>query len=358
MSLSSPSPPTPMDPNQVASQQASYNTTAGEQSQAGSAINQVNPYGSLTYSQSGTGPGGVPLYTATSQLSPQQQQLLTTLQGTQNIAGQQGQQTLAGANYGAQNPGDVIGNMTSGNTKALLDKETTYLQPQFDHDLNTLDTKLKNQGFAPGQPGYDQAMNALKQSQGQTVTGFLAQAEPAAYSQATSSYLMPLNLATSEMGLSQPGSVGANLVQTPQLSIGAPNYTGAVSQYETANEQNYQNQMQQQNAMMSGLFGLGGNVLGGMARSGGFNGLGSALGQLGYTALGGVTGFASDRRLKENIVPLFKLLNGLTWYTFNYIWSAAPKQGLMADEVEAIRPWAVFDIGGGFKAVNYAEALT
>lgn len=350
-----------MDPNQVAATQANYNTTAGEQSQAGSMVNQNNPYGSLSYSQTGTGPNGVPIYTATSQLSPQQQQLLNTLQGTQNIAGQQGQQTLAGANYGAQNPGDVIGNMTSGNTKALLDKETTYLQPQFDHDLNTLDTKLKNQGFAPGQPGYDQAMNALKQSQGQTVTGFLAQAEPAAYSQATSSYLMPLNLATSEMGLSQPGSVGANLVQTPQLSIGAPNYTGAVSQYETANEQNYQNQMQQQNAMMSGLFGLGGNVLGGMARSGGFNGISSAIGgglsSLGSSAMAALPLLMSDRRLKKNIVPLFKLLNGLTWYAFNYIWSAAPQQGLMADEVEAIRPWAVFDIGGGFKAVNYAEAL-
>lgn len=252
MSLSSPTPP---DPTQTANTQQQYNLSAGEASQAGSAVNQVNPYGSLTYTQTGTGPNGVPIYTASSQLSPAQQQLLNTLQGNQSTAGGQAGALLAGANYGAQNPSDVIGGATSGTTKALLGQETAYLNPFFNTQTSQLDTKLRNQGFAPGQPGYDNAMRDLSQNQNQSVTGFLAQAEPAAYQQATQSYQMPLQMATQELGLSQPGSVGQNLVQTPQLSVSAPDYSGLT-------EQNYAQQVAQHNAMMSGLFGLAGNVVG------------------------------------------------------------------------------------------------
>ena len=182
MSLSSPSPPTPLPAGQVADTQQQYNTTAGTASQAGSAVNQVNPYGSLTYTQSGTGPGGVPLYTATTQLSPAQQQLLTTLQGTQQTAQNQAGNLLTEGNYGGANPSTVIGNMTSGTTGQLLGAETGYLDPFFTQQTSQLDTQLRNQGFDPSSPAYKQAMNNLNQTQNQSVTGFLAQAEPAAYS--------------------------------------------------------------------------------------------------------------------------------------------------------------------------------
>ena len=75
MSLGAPSPP---DPTQVANTTQGYNTTAGTSSQAGSLFNQSTPYGTINYSQTGTGPGGVPLYSGTETLTPQQQQLLTT----------------------------------------------------------------------------------------------------------------------------------------------------------------------------------------------------------------------------------------------------------------------------------------
>jgi hypothetical protein len=260
MSLSAPAPPQAADPSQVANTQAQYNTAAGVESQAGSAVNQQNPYGSLTYSQSGTGPGGVPIYTATTQLSPAQQKLLDTLQSTQTTAEQQAGNLIGGANYGAGNPAATIGGATSGTTQALLGQETSYLNPFFTQQTTQLDTQLRNQGFDPSSPAYQQAMNNLQQSQNQSVTGFLASAEPAAYQQAVQSYELPLQTATSELGISQPGSVGANLVQTPQLSIGAPNYAGAVAQQESVQEQTYQNQLAQQNAMMSGLFGLGGKL--------------------------------------------------------------------------------------------------
>lgn len=63
----------------------------------------------------------------------------------------------------------------------------------------------------------------------------------------------------------------------------------------------------------------------------------------------------SDRRVKENIVRVAVLANGLGVYLFNYIWSGKQQLGVMADEVEKLLPHAVTTGMFGFKMVNYAE---
>lgn len=279
MSLSSPAPPVPENPSSVAATQQQYNTQAGIESQAGSNVNQQTPFGSLTYAQTGTGPNGVPLYTATTALSPEEQNLLRILQGTQATAGTQASNLISGANYGAQNPADVVGGMTSGTTKDLLDKEVSYLQPWQTMQRDQLDTKMRNQGLAPGNPAYDNSMAQLEKSFGNTVTGFLATAEPAAYQQATSSYMLPLTTAEQELGISQPQ--GPQFAPTPALNTQPANYTGAVANYNTAENTAYQSKLQQQQAMMSGLFGVPTAILGGWARSpSGGAAITSALGAL------------------------------------------------------------------------------
>lgn len=71
-----PSAPPPA-PNYTAAAQATAqgNLEAARAGLAGSLIGQKTPYGSLTYSQSGTDPFGNPMYTATQSLSPEQQEL-------------------------------------------------------------------------------------------------------------------------------------------------------------------------------------------------------------------------------------------------------------------------------------------
>lgn len=61
----------------------------------------------------------------------------------------------------------------------------------------------------------------------------------------------------------------------------------------------------------------------------------------------------SDRRLKTNIKPVAELSNGLTWYTFDYIWGE-PSEGVMADEVEKLYPDAVFE-RDGYQVVDYTK---
>jgi hypothetical protein len=271
MSLSAPTPPSPQDPNSVATTQQGFNTTAGTASQAGSAINQQTPFGSLSYTQSGTGPGGVPLYTASTQLSPQQQSILDTLQG------QVGGSLNQGA-YGSQSPAQAIGGPTSGATQALLGQETSYLQPYFTTQNQQLDTQLRNQGIFPSQTSnpsnpstwgpYERAMNQTQENQNQSVENFLATAEPQAYQQSVSNYLLPLQTASQEMGLMNPQMVNSSLAQTPQLSIQPANYIGAVANQQQMLEQQYQQQLQQEQATMSGLFGIPTALLGGYAKAG------------------------------------------------------------------------------------------
>jgi hypothetical protein len=91
-------------------------------------------------------------------------------------------------------------------------------------------------------------------------------------------------------------------------------------------QQNYLAQQQQQNAMMGGLFGLG----------------------------GAFAGLFSDRRLKDNIKKVGKLDNGLDVYS--YTMNGVPQIGLIAQEVEKVKPEAVGEIGG-FKTVRYDLAV-
>jgi len=78
-------------------------------------------------------------------------------------------------------------------------------------------------------------------------------------------------------------------------------------------------------------------------------------------AIGAALMFASDRRLKRDIVRVGTIDNGLPWYTFRYVWDApdAPiRHGLMSDDVRNVRPEAIMvDPASGFDMVNYAMAM-
>jgi hypothetical protein len=81
-------------------------------------------------------------------------------------------------------------------------------------------------------------------------------------------------------------------------------------------------------------------------------GLGKFLGAL----------FASDPRLKTNIVKLGEEADGLGLYAWDYLPADGPiaafmpegrQRGVMADEVATLRPWALGPVVGGYATVNY-----
>jgi hypothetical protein len=64
-------------------------------------------------------------------------------------------------------------------------------------------------------------------------------------------------------------------------------------------------------------------------------------------------GTPSDIRLKRDIAPLRRLDNGLELYRFRYLWSDTTYVGVMAQEVERVRPDAVMRGADGYLRVNY-----
>lgn len=62
----------------------------------------------------------------------------------------------------------------------------------------------------------------------------------------------------------------------------------------------------------------------------------------------------SDRRLKEDIEQVGHYENGLPMYEFRYKGDPQKWRGVMADDVEKVRPETVRTTLDGFKAVNYS----
>lgn len=111
---------------------------------------------------------------------------------------------------------------------------------------------------------------------------------------------------------------GADVLGANQLA-----YNGALNAYNQ--------RQQQQQANLGGLFGLAGT-------------------------LGGAALLGSDRRFKTDIERIGELPNGLPVYSFRYRKENRSTVGLMADDVEQVKPWAVHYIRGR-KFVDYREAL-
>lgn len=312
-----------VDPNSINSSQEGYNTLSAEEAATLSNVNQQTPFGNLTYTPTGIGPGGVPSYTATTQLSPQEQYLLGTGQTTQGLAATQGAELLGGVNYGE--PPD-LGTMTSGLTGQMLGSEVGSLTPYFNQQTEQLQSQLANQGLTPTDPAYQVAMNNMLQSQNQSITGFLAQAQPKAFQEALQSYETPLQTAESLYSVGAPGSLSSNLINTPTQGVGSVNAVGAAGVAQQGYDTNAQLAEQQYGSMLSGISNI----------------LGAGIKAIPF----------SDERLKENMHPVGKLDNGETVYVFNYKGSPVRELGVIAQKVEKHHPEAVHNIAG-LKAVDY-----
>jgi hypothetical protein len=252
-------------------------------------VDQSNMYGNLSWKQIGTAPDGTPLYGSSLNFSPQQQSLYDLLTGSQTAAGQQGQNLIKGANYGSQSPTQAIGDQSSGIQGQMMSQWLKSQQPWMTQQTDQLDTKLRNQGINPSPTAtndpstwgpYERAMGQNTQSQQMGVAGAASQFQPQAFQEATSLYQMPAQLGSALAQFGAPTSPGSSIVQAPGLQIGPPDLTGAVSAADKARMDAWQAEQQRQGSLMSGLFGLGGNILGGMARgpgglAGGLSGLGA-----------------------------------------------------------------------------------
>lgn len=146
---------------------------------------------------------------------------------------------------------------------------------------------------------------------------------------------LPLNQFDALMGSGQvtmPTAINYTPTQQANTDVLGANALSAQQQQAA-----YQAQLQQQSSAMGGLFGLGSAALGAAGDAGGFAAL------------------LSDRRLKTDIKRVGQTDDGLPIYTYRYKSGGPFHMGVMAQEVAAIVPHAVADMGGGVLGVHYGR---
>lgn len=328
---------TPKAPDPVATAQAQsgMNTDTALTQQLVNHTNQVGPWGSTTYSQNGTSSFtdssgrtiSIPQFTQTTEYSPGQQAIFDKTQTAQtNLADLSAEQSGKMRDYLAK-PFE-FNNHDAENW--ATDLASRRILPQQQRDRTDLQAQLVNSGIRPGTEAYDREMSRLDRSNNDQMNQLALTGRSQAYGEALETRSQPINELSAFMSGSQIQAPNAGFSPTPQATVGGVDYTGLVNQQ-------YQGQMQSHNAMLGGLFGLAGAGL-------------SAAFPAGKLAK------ASDRRVKTDIKRVGALDNGLPVYSYRYRWGGPVEIGVMAQDVERVRPHAVVEIGG-IKAVDYQEAV-
>jgi hypothetical protein len=329
------SAPTPPNPKDTAAASTGTNVATALANASLNNVNQVGPNGSLTYSQTGTSKFtdpytgqsyDIPNYTQTTTLSPDQQKLYDLNNQTQQNLG----------NIGVQQS-DKIGSLLntpfdpSTANKAVEDKidalGAARLDPQFARSQDALATQLANQGIQPGSAAWKAQMDQFQQGKNDAYNQLYLNGNQQAFQQAVTTRNQPINEITALMSGSQVSN--PTFGATPQTTIPTTDTAGIINTNFNQQQAQYQTQLQQQNALMGGLFGLG---------------------------AAGVYKF-SDKRLKKNIKKIGKTNDGQNLYSYRYKGSDEPQIGLMAQEVAKKKPDAVAVTPSGFLAVNYDKAL-
>lgn len=278
--MKAPKAPAAPDPAETAAAQTASNKETALWNAALNNVNQVTPYGNLTYTSQDQGNGLPPQYTSTITLSPEQQALYDTQtraeQGLMNLGEQQigriAESVSSPYSYaglaGAVSPEDVATQQANAEAAYMA-----RLNPQFAQDEEALRTRLINQGIGQGSQAYQREIDAFNQMKndarsqavlaGQQYGGTAQQQALQRRNQAISEYDAQRNAPLNEY----IGMTSGVQIQNPQFS--SQGYQGAQGvDYAGLVNQNYQNQMAQYNArqagsnnMLGSLAGLGGSFL-------------------------------------------------------------------------------------------------
>jgi hypothetical protein len=300
------SQPNAPDPYRTAGAQNAQNAFASQFSTGSGNANEVNPYGSVSYNQSGQTPiytngrltGYAPQWTKTTSLAPDQQKLLgLETQSRYNLgtAGVEGSQRLRDALNKPVDPSQWTPWQTSlpqqelrqdaGPTdraaieKAMMESYQRNVGPQ----EQAQEASLASRGLSPGATGYSQYQKTRDDSRAEAArqaylaSGNESRAAQAAYNdvgtqrfnmnQAANSYLNNLRGAQMQEAYqtrSQPINEITALMSGSQATIpqfqafqGSPVAASNIGQYIS---DNYKNQAQQAAATNAGIFGLAGGL--------------------------------------------------------------------------------------------------
>ena len=269
-----PAPPNPVD---VSKAQTGTSVATALANTSLQNVNRVGADGStLTYNQTGSSAfkdpytgvtAQLPQYTATERLSAPAQAIYDTRQGAE--------QNLATA---ARNQsGNVVNSMsqpwnpdTAAIERRIFELGSSTLNPQFERQRGDLETRLSNQGIKLGSAAYDRALNEMGNTQNQAYNQLALQGRGQAFGELQAIRNQPLNELSALLSGSQVSMPNYG-VNTP-AGIPTTDNAGLINANYGQQMQNWQQDQQNSNALLGGLFGLGSSAI--MGGFGPFKGIG------------------------------------------------------------------------------------
>jgi hypothetical protein len=236
---------------------------AAEATAAGNRVNQVTPYGSLTYTESGVDSQGNPRYTANVQLSPDQQRLLEQQNQTSLGLGELQQQGLGYVENMLSKPFDTSGLPQTGINAGEQMSESIMrrLQPNIQMEQQQFDAQMANQGIPLGSEAYENAKRMFDQRQNDKLTSAIIQgtqtglaANQQGFNQLGYIRNEPINTLSAIRSGSQV--TNPNFVTTPA----GPDYLGATKLGYSDQLANYNAQNAASSGFAGGLMNLGGTL--------------------------------------------------------------------------------------------------
>lgn len=323
--------PTPPDPKETSAASTATNVGTAIANANMNNVNQVTPDGTINYDQTGnykwtdpyTGKSyDIPRFTATTTLSEAQQAIKGQTDAAQLNLG-----TLANNQSSFLN--DYMAKPFDGSNEAtgarLMELGRKRLDPVMADRQAALDQKLANQGIAIGSKAYDTAQRQQYEGENDAYNSLLLQGRGQAFGEAQATRNQPINEITALLSgsqVSQPQAAGFNQSPIPTTDV-----AGLINENYNQRLGAWQQQQAQTGSLLGGLFGLGGKIIG-----------------------------LSDIRQKTDVRRVGSLDNGLGIYSYRYLGDERVQIGVLAQEVEALIPSAVIDIGGT-KYVDHAKAV-
>lgn len=334
------SPPAAPDPAATAAAQAAANKEAVTESAKVNQINEVTPYGSVSWS----GDIGAPDRTKTTSLSPEGQ---LQLDQRNQLAELLGISALDRAGQMPQEPFALDGSMPrvsdfSGSEleQREFDRAMELMRPELQRQERNFESTMANRGIPLGGEAYSDARNQFDQARDSMIRGAAYDAMNAGNAEQSRLY----NMARTERGddineqlllRQQPMNELAAILQgtpafqnpafgsTAQYQISPADYAGAIQNKYNADLNAWNANQQSNNALLGGLSTLGSAAIS-----------------------------LSDRLLKKNI-SLIGIFDGIKWYSYEYLWSPVKQVGVMAQDILKIKPEAVHRLPSGHYAVDY-----
>lgn len=278
-------PDMPASPNynQLLKQQTDAQNALYEKMLSDSRVNQTGPDGSQTWTKDANGQ-----WTLNTSLNPTQQGLYNTQNA---LSGQ----LLGNASSGLQNPVSMDGvpgmnygtvdengmpNYNQTVADAYYSQGTRYLDPQMAQDQRAMESRLGEQGFVPGTPAYNQAMQNFMDTKNRaygaardfaTTQGFETGLKNAQFGNQARAQTLAETLALRNQPLNELNAFrSGSQVSTPQWNAQystpnqqAPDVIGTATQGYNANLGQYNAGTAQSQNTTNSLFGLSGALMNG-----------------------------------------------------------------------------------------------